>query len=277
MKKQTFSSLGIDIQFPVPESVEEFNLNAKAKQGENPCLNEAILNVIYRGSLADYRRAMLDVVEKITGFKRETEPVLDSEGKPKTTTEKVTEIVDGVKTEREVQEPVLKYKDTENKYFNKLCANLKVEESHFQPLAQLVVDGVKVSEDDGKGGRVLKLTNEGRTSLEEIITSLNGDTDCLDEVAGMIGLGVTFDASASPRQPAEPKKTSKVYLEAADNLISQGVGAQVAARLTEILGLQSKPVTADRESLAKAIQLNEARKRAEAQKQIAASYAGLVS
>lgn len=271
MKSQQFSSLGLNINLLVPETAKEFNELAVGHPAKDPCLAEAINNVVYRGSLADFRRVHLDAVEKITGVERETEPVLDDKGKPKTKKATVIEVgPDGTKTEKTVEEEVLRYKDTEGRYFNKVWSKLNVESEVFAPLAQLVVDGVQTK--DGEGNLVIP--DDRRNRLAAIITSLSGDLEVLEEVAGIIGTGIAFDASATPREPAQPKKTAKVYLDAAAKLIADGHGEMVAAKLSQILGQTFTPT---QESLGKAIQLHEAKKRAEAQKQIAANYAALVS
>jgi hypothetical protein len=70
---------------------------------------------------------------------------------------------------------------------------------------------------------------------------------------------IPFDPSASERSSKE-KKIPQVYLDTAQEIIDQGAGDAVAADLTQSLGYT---VTADLESIAGAIQTNEARLRKE--------------
>jgi len=76
-----------------------------------------------------------------------------------------------------------------------------------------------------------------------------------------------------PSTVSSTKKTGKDYLNAADQIIASGQAEQVAAALAKLL---SQPVTVDRESLGKAISLNEARKRAEENKRLATAYINLL-
>lgn len=86
---------------------------------------------------------------------------------------------------------------------------------------------------------------------------------------------IPFDASAKVKVPVAPKKTTKAYLVAADQILAQPDKAgAVCAALGKILGIT---VELNRESLGKAISLNEARKRAEAQAKLAAEYTALIN
>lgn len=128
MKTTTYNSLGIDVPFQVPETVEEFDRNAK-KAGA--CLGEAINNVIYRGSLAEFRDLFLHGrdakdgveafkgLETLTSIERTTEPVLDKDGKPRTS--------DG--------KPLMKYSETEADYFKRVCALQGKKPEDYQTLA----------------------------------------------------------------------------------------------------------------------------------------------
>ena len=213
MVKQQFKSLGLDLNFQVPTSVEEFDQNAK-----NPgaCLAEGINNIIYRGSLAVFRSTFLDKVEAETKIERKTEPT----GK-----KTKVEVKNSDGTVSTVEEDQLKYAETEAVYFNRICAEKGVEASSFLTLAQSVADSV------------------------------------------------SFDASATERAPAVPKKTGKVYLDAAEKLIVTGQATAIAAKLTILLG---REVTTDVESFGKAIMDFEAKKRAEEQKKLAENMANLV-
>lgn len=172
MKKSKYNSLGLDVEFSVPSTVEEFDQNAK-KPGA--CLDEATNNIIYRGSLAEFRSIFLhglsaediddamkaagykpiDGIEQTTKIARQTEPVNDASGKPK--------VVDG--------EPVTQYSESEAKYFNRVLAATKKEAKDFQALAT--------------------------------------------QVAAMI----PFDASATERKAAGPKKLADKHRETAKRLM----------------------------------------------------------
>lgn len=210
MKTQIVSSMGLQVPIQVPESVEEFELNAGG--GVTPkvgsCLAEATLNIVYRCSLAEFRSSFSDAIENETGIERKTEPT----GKKK----KVKTVVDGVETETE--EDILRYAETESVYFNRVQAETKKKAEDFKDLANKIASEIK------------------------------------------------FDASATERVPTGPKKTPKVYLDAASTLIAANQASQVAANLSKILGVT---IGADLESLGKGIQQYEAKKRAEEQKNLA--------
>jgi hypothetical protein len=145
MKKEKYSSLGLDIDLSVPDSEAEFNANA-GKEGA--CLAEATNNVVYRGMLATFRYHFLhgisekdladdsshksfvegttpiEGVDVVTGIERKEVPVLDKEGKPR--------IVDG--------EPLTQYDpdDSEAKYFKRVCAEKNLKPENFQDLANRI-------------------------------------------------------------------------------------------------------------------------------------------
>jgi uncharacterized protein YjbJ (UPF0337 family) len=82
------SSLGFKLTKEVPSSVEEYN--ALAPKRENAVLEDAISNVLYRGTLAEFRGSVLEELGKLTGVERavikpaateEDSDVLESEGK----------------------------------------------------------------------------------------------------------------------------------------------------------------------------------------------------
>lgn len=149
MKTKTYSSLSLDVPLLVPDSMQEFDLNAKR---ENACLDEATNNVVYRSSLAEFREVFLhgrkeekdangnvtspaiDGVEQITGITRKSvEKELttkDEDGKPK--------VVDV-------------YDESEAVYFRRVCAQLAGDRKQpldeviksFQPLANTVAATIK--------------------------------------------------------------------------------------------------------------------------------------
>lgn len=139
MKSIKNNVLGIEVSMSVPETVEEFNALAKAKDGQNPCLDEAVNNVKYRGWNAEFRDiflhgrtadaannvAAIDGVEQTTGIDRKTVAV-EKDGKPV--------LKDGVAVE--------KYDETEGEYFKRVCAEKNVEPASFASLAQSVADQI---------------------------------------------------------------------------------------------------------------------------------------
>lgn len=187
MVTKQYRSLGFDINLEVPETVDEFNKNAwKAETGEgNPCLTEATANVIYRGSLAEFRdtflhgkpeekddkgnviSAAIKGVEETTGISRNTEEVKGKDGKVR--------MKDG--------EPVTAYTESQDKYFDRVLATL-VKENKF------------ASEE---------------TARESFKT-------LADEVAKSI----KFDAAARERAAAGPKKLPAKYKLTAARLIANG-------------------------------------------------------
>lgn len=150
MKQKQYNSLGVTVNLNVPESVEEFDQNAKRI---GACLDEAINNVVYRGSLAEFRDAFTTKVEETHQVERKTESTgkKDSDGND-----------------------IVKYAETEGEYIKRVCATKGIEAAQLQSLA--------------------------------------------DEVAA----GIVFDASATERKPAAPKKLAEDYKNVAIQLIDAG-------------------------------------------------------
>jgi hypothetical protein len=125
MKTQQFSSLKLTVNLSVPESVAEFDANAKRA---GACLEEAINNCVYRGSLADFRYAFLHGIEenKEAGIKavKGLDVITGIERKTKPTGRKDKDGAD-----------IVVYAETEGDYFDRICAEKKVEPSSFQPVA----------------------------------------------------------------------------------------------------------------------------------------------
>lgn len=239
MKTVTFSSLGIDIPVSVPATVEEFNQNAKPgwtpESPENPCLDEATSNVIYRSWMAQFRPTMLH-------------------GDP----------------DVKVQLGALQALFPDNQYL----ANLTPEADGLVPLPGLDdIFGMSRKGDKNEEGEVTKWTESEVTFAERIYAAQGKTADDFKDFAKLVAGLIPFDASTRARKPAAPKKTAKNYLIAADQVLATGQGAAVAAALSKILGVA---VEANRESLGKAISLNEARKRAEAQKRLATELVAMV-
>lgn len=128
MKPRTYNSLDLDLQVPAPETVEEFDTNA-GKPGA--CLNEAINNVVYRSWLADFRSLFLHGGEI---------EVTNADGTKSKV--KVEGIDDITKIEREGTAndagEIVKWTETEGKYFARVCAKLQKPASEFQAHANKI-------------------------------------------------------------------------------------------------------------------------------------------
>ena len=165
--------MGLNVSFSVPATEAEFNLNAKK---DGACLAEAINNVIYRGSLAQFRDVFLH------GQKAdEANGVIAIAG-----VEDVTEIARKTKETGKKDKDgnvISVYAETEGDYFDRVCAEKGVEATHFQTLA--------------------------------------------DQVAASI----EFDASATERKPAGPKKLPATYLNTAKTVFDKNNVDKVIAKL----------------------------------------------
>jgi hypothetical protein len=115
MKTKQYNSAGLSVAFKVPETVEEFDRLAGS---EGAALSEATDNVVYRGTLADFRSELCERLATETGVERSTRDT----GKVR-------------KNEAGVDEPVLVYDETEVDFIKRVCATKGVEVTVFQPLA----------------------------------------------------------------------------------------------------------------------------------------------
>jgi hypothetical protein len=84
MNRIKVRTLGFDLTKEVPASVEEYN--SLAPKRENPVLDDAVSNVLYRCTFAQFRTALLDKLEELTGIARinrgtEDEPEWESDAK----------------------------------------------------------------------------------------------------------------------------------------------------------------------------------------------------
>lgn len=84
MKRIEVSSLGFTLTRSVPETCEEYN--ALAPKRDNPVLEDATANILYRSTFATFRSSFLDAVEKDCGVARansgtEKNPIWESDGK----------------------------------------------------------------------------------------------------------------------------------------------------------------------------------------------------
>jgi len=123
MKTTTIQSLGLNLNISVPESVEEFDQNAK-KAGA--CLNEAINNILYRGVLADFRSLFCEKVEEAYGVERQT--------KDTGRTKKVKDA-----NGKETEESIFVYSESEAKFIDRVIASKGLTREALQPLADAVL------------------------------------------------------------------------------------------------------------------------------------------
>lgn len=138
MKTTTFKSLGLNVNVSVPSDATEFDSLAK-KSGA--CVEEAVRNVVYRGTLAEFRDILLHgrkvvtatdttpAVEGITGMdemfkiERKTKPTLDKDGKPK---------------KNAAGEELTAYDESEQEFFDRIVATHGITATDQQKLADVV-------------------------------------------------------------------------------------------------------------------------------------------
>jgi hypothetical protein len=85
MRIKNYRSLGMLIPLTVPSTVEENDQLANAGETKrvNPTLEDAVDNVVYRSSLADFRDLFCEAVEASTGIKRNTKTLTKEDGTAK--------------------------------------------------------------------------------------------------------------------------------------------------------------------------------------------------
>lgn len=185
MKKREYSSLGLAIALSVPSSVDEFNTLAKATDPQaNPCLDEATNNVVYRGSLAEFRELFLH------GRKADAEKglseIIGVEGVSNIDRRTIPVMKDGKAVEKDGQ-PVETFdpEDSEAKYFKRVCAEMKVEPSHFATLAQQVADTIAFdpSASERKPSLPKKLPKD---ILEKATAKVAQGEEAFNKLAGII-------------------------------------------------------------------------------------------
>jgi hypothetical protein len=84
MNRITVNTLGFDLTREVPSTIEEYK--ALAPKRTNPVLEDAVNNILYRDTFADFRDRFVTKLEESTGVKRinhgtEEEPQMESEAK----------------------------------------------------------------------------------------------------------------------------------------------------------------------------------------------------
>lgn len=136
MKNQEYESMGLKVNIPVPETVAEFDANAKK---DGACLAEAINNIVYRSFLADSRDIFLHgdtddknnvTFEGLEQILAKTHPKID-----KRKTKVLRKAKDG--------SDIVGYDETEKEYFDRVLAETKQERTAYQPLMDAVAKHVK--------------------------------------------------------------------------------------------------------------------------------------
>jgi hypothetical protein len=196
--------MGFDLTVQVPSSIDEYDQLAK-KAGA--ALESANLNVLYRSVFAKFRSAFAEAVENNSGIARATEAVNNADGTPK--------------VDPDTKEPVLKFTETESKYFDRACAQLhkqgafasaEAAAASFLPTAQATI------------------------------------------------ASIAFDPSETERAPAGPKVVAKAYTKLAEQAQASGKLDALAMQLQEKLGATwTVEVTVD--SVARAVAEDQRRKR----------------
>ena len=167
MKEKKYSSLGLEVPFQVPETVEEFDANAKRV---GACLDEATNNCIYRGSLADFRSLFLygqkadpeqqiegvDGLDKITRYENPFVPAMTKQGQPLLKADKT---------------PILKREMTEQEFFDHIIAQSGKDKSHFQARANEIAAMIEfdASATERTGPKTVKLGQNWLNSAEKLI------------------------------------------------------------------------------------------------------------
>jgi hypothetical protein len=222
METRNVNSLGYSYPVEVPSTYEEFDTMAGAK---NAALGEAISNVIYRGTNADFRSAFLDAIETLL-----VENFGDAYARKEFDTGKAKKTVD--EDGNEVEEPVVTL-EKEGVYEKRV-------------IAQLVEAGELAS--DAKEVKQAYF----QSIIDEVMSSTDEDGKPL----------VAFDPKQRERKVVS-KRIPKYIYSTIDALIGLGVDAvaNAAAKLAGELNIEVDP--ANRESLARALHLRESSKNKE--------------
>lgn len=153
MISKTVKSCGVSYNISVPETAEEFDSLAKRP---GACVEEAVSNVIYRGTNADFRGAYLDKLVEHTGIQRPTkehpEGVKDAEGNVKQV-----------------------FVNSEGKDIDLIVAQAKLSDEQCQSIASTI----SVTFDPSERERKVKEPNAGKQDLELAAGLLSGDPDKL--------------------------------------------------------------------------------------------------
>lgn len=149
----------------MPATVEEFDQNAKRS---GACLDEAVNNCVYRGSLAEFRDTFCEQLESTSGVERATK---DS----------------GKKDDK--GQPILTYTETEGDYAKRVAAEKGVDITSFQSLADSVAAAIvfDASARERKAPTPKKLPDWAKKVAEEFLSgakSLDKFTAAYHKIVG---------------------------------------------------------------------------------------------
>lgn len=200
MKPNKQNSLGFDLTILLYESYDEAD---KAAGKPLAALAECNKNLAYRGAMNDGRSIITDAVEKITGVKREYDPVMK--------TEKGN---DGV--ERQVQ---AKNSDGEERWTPKL------KDGDFVDVA--IAKAIK------EGGREEK---ELRAAIQAEIDRACSTYEYKNDKGEVFAKGLQVDIKETPRKATAPKVLAQKYIDRANGILASKKVAKFATDFKKIVG-----------------------------------------
>lgn len=150
MAKYTTRSIGFPLVFNGPDTVEDYD-RAAGKVGS--CLQDAVENTIYRGTLPEWQDAFAKKVAELTGTTRGVNAEATAAAKARSKTpEKVKDVLETVTT-----------------YVNRATANMSDEDkTALAKLAQEVADSVMVDPSPSK--RQAGVPKEYKAKAESLLT-----------------------------------------------------------------------------------------------------------
>lgn len=151
MKQAKYSSLGLDVNFSVPSTIEEFDTNAKRV---GACLDEATNNVIYRGSLAEFRENFCAKLEEVAKVDRMTKATDKKDDKGN---------------------PIEVYIETEADFVKRVVSTTKKPIESWQSLADEVAKAIvfDASQRERKPAAPKKLGADYKATAEKVIANKN--------------------------------------------------------------------------------------------------------
>jgi len=192
MKTKTYKSLGLNVNLSVPETVEEFDTNAKRI---GACLEEATNNCVYRGSLTEFRSNLCDKVESTQGVERKTKDTgkKDSEGKA-----------------------ILAFDESEADFIERVVATKGIKVEDLQPIADEVANAIvfDASARERKAPTPKKLAAKYSANAKAIIDQ--GKVDAFNKKASKL-IDVQFTATGDAAKDVEALGwIVKQYVEAVE-------------------------------------------------------------
>lgn len=160
MQSKTVKCVGVTYTVEVPSTAAEFDACAKR---ENACVDEAVTNVIYRGTNPVFRDAYLEALCNKTGYERPTKD--DSTGKKND---------DG--SVRQV------FVNSEGKEIGFAVAQGNLDEVAQQAIADEVMSTKAITFDPSARERATKEPSAGKQDLEQALAYLTGPEDALKKV-----------------------------------------------------------------------------------------------